>query len=324
MKIFGKKIVCLGGGNGMPKVLEGLKKYPVKITAICAMLDSGGSSGRLRKEYKILAPGDIRRAFIALANTSPAVKELLNFRFKAGALAGHNLANLLIAALELSTKDYKKAVKIISQVLNVKHKVLPITIERGELYAVLENGKIIKGEGSIDKPKHNGNLKIKKIFLKPKVKIYPEAKSEIEKADLIVIGPGDLYSTLGQIFLTSGVKEALQKRRGKLVYILNLMTKFGETNKFSAKDFVAEVEKYLKTPLDFILYNTKMPSRERIKRFRKKHPELLAMVEIPEEVKNDPRFIGRDLLEKKGDIEHSPEKTAKALIEILKMEKLCK
>ena len=169
-----KNIVCLGGGNAMPKaVLTGLKKYPLKLSVICAMLDSGGSAGRLRKDYKIVSPGDIRRAFIALANTSPIIKDLFNYRFETGQLKGHNFANLLITALELSTNDYEKTRQELKKILNISHEVLPATLDKSNLYAILENGKIISGETNIDVPKHNKNLKIKKVFIKPKAKALP-------------------------------------------------------------------------------------------------------------------------------------------------------
>jgi len=234
-----KKIVCLGGGNAMPRaVLSELKKHPVFISAICAMLDSGGSAGRLRKDYHISSPGDIRRAFLALANTSPAVENLFNFRFQGGNLKGHNFANLFITALELSTNDYEKTIKEIKKLLNVKHEVLPSTLDKSHLYAVLENGKIISGETNIDIPKHNGKLKIKRVFLKPKAKAYPKALEAIRKANIIIIGPGDLYSSLAQIFLVEGMAESISKSKAKKVYICNLMTKHGETNNYTVQDFV--------------------------------------------------------------------------------------
>lgn len=151
-----KKIVCLGDGNAMPKaVLQGLKKYPVKISVICAMLDSGGSAGRLKKDYDITSSGDIRRAFIALANISPVIENLFNYRFRVGELKGHNFANLFITALELSTNNYEKTPKELSKILNVSHQVLPATLDKSNLYAILEDEKIISGETNIDIPKNN-------------------------------------------------------------------------------------------------------------------------------------------------------------------------
>lgn len=301
----------------MPKaVLSGLKKYPVKISAICAMLDSGGSAGRLRKDYKIVSPGDIRRAFLALANTSPVIENLFNYRFQTGDLKDHNFANLFITALELTTNDYEKTSQAIKKILNVQHEVLPVTLGNSEVCAVLENGRIIKGETNIDIPKHNGNLKIKKVFLEPKARAYPKTVEAIKKADLLVIGPGDLYSSLAQILLTEGVSQAIRKSKAKKVYVCNLMTKYGETNNFTVSDFSNKIEKFLKQKLDYIIYNTKIPSPERLAEYKKKHPELLDLVKSGSDIIEDKRFIGKDISAKSGDIIHDPEKLAKILLKL--------
>lgn len=300
----------------MPKaVLTGLRKYPVKISAICAMLDTGGSAGRLRKDYKIVSPGDIRRAFIALADTSPVIEELFNYRFQAGQFKGHNFANLLITALELSTGDYEKALGEVSRILNIKHQVLPATLDKANLYAVLENGKIISGETNIDIPKHKSNLKIKKVFLKPPAKIYPKAKEAILGADLIVIGPGDLYSSLAQILLTKGMSEAIKKSKAKKIFLCNLMTKKGETVNFTVLDFTREIEKYLGIGLDYVIYNNSKPPKNIIDKYKKNHPELLDLVRADEGLNKD-KFVGRNLLLGKGLIEHDPKKVAKILISL--------
>jgi uncharacterized cofD-like protein len=311
-----KKIVCLGGGNAMPKtVLAGLKKEPVKLSVICAMLDSGGSSGRLRKEYNIVSPGDIRRSFLALANSSPATEKLFNFRFKNGVLKGHNFANLLITALELSCKSYKEVIKEMEEILKIKHKILPVTLDKSNLYAVLENGKTIKGETNIDIPRHDGKLKIKKVFLKPEAKAYPDALREIKKADLIVIGPGDLYSSIAQILLTKGISEAVNKSKAKKAYVCNLMEKYGETNGFKVSDFSGAIEKMLKGSLDYVIYNTKKASLKNIKKYKKEHPELLGQVKFKENL-DSKKFIGADLLAKNKFLVHSPKKLAKIILKI--------
>lgn len=317
-RCLNKKIVCLGGGNAMPKtVLTGLKKYPVKISVICAMLDSGGSAGRLRKDYKIVSPGDIRRAFIALANTSPIIEDLFNYRFQAGELKGHNFANLLITALEFSAGDYEKTIKEVSKLLNIKHQVLPVTLDKANLHAILENGQIIRGETNIDIPKHNGNLKIKKVFLKPKARVYPKALEVINNADLITIGPGDLYSSLAQILLTEGISEAIRKSKAKKVYICNLMTKYGETNNFTVLDFATEIEKFLGGNLDYVIYNIFFPSKENIKKYRREHPELLNLVKINENLPKG-KFIGKNLLSSSGAVIHDPNKLAKIILNLYK------
>ncbi|PIR02006.1 MAG: hypothetical protein CO144_00370 [Candidatus Nealsonbacteria bacterium CG_4_9_14_3_um_filter_35_11] len=311
-----KNVVCLGGGNAMPKaVLTGFKKYPVKLSVICAMLDSGGSAGRLRKDYKIVSPGDIRRAFIALSNTSPVIEELFNHRFQTGKLKDHNFANLFITALELTTQNYEKTFQEFGKLLNINinHQVIPSTLDNANLYAVLENGRIISGETNIDIPKHNGNLKIKKVFLRPKAKAYPKALQAIKTADLITIGPGDLYSSLAQILLTQGISEAICKSKAKKVYICNLMTKYGETNGFSVLDFSQEVEKYLGGALDYVIYNNRRPSPKRLAAYKKKHPELLDLVKF-DELLNKEKFIGVDILTASGSIIHDPNKLAKIIL----------
>jgi len=313
-----KEIVCLGGGNAMPKaVLAGLKKYPIKISAICAMLDSGGSAGRLRKDYKIVSPGDIRRAFIALANTSPVIENLFNYRFQTGGLKGHNFANLLITSLELSTKnDYAKICDGMYKILNIKHQVLPATLDSSTLYAVLENGKTITGETNIDVPKHNGKLKIKKVFLKPKAKVYPKTVEAVKKADLIVIGPGDLYSSLVQILLIDGMSSVMKKSKAKKVYICNLMTKYGETNDFSVLDFSKQIEKYLGSKLDYVVYNNKTISAQRLKMNKKKHPEFLGLVKFNKSLSKNKKFIGENLITSSGEIIHNPKKLAKVILSL--------
>ena len=301
----------------MPKtVLEGLKRYPVKLSVICAMLDSGGSSGRLRKDYNIVSPGDLRRALIALSNTSPTFNNLLKFRFDAGALRGHNFANILITALILSTGSYEKAIEETRKILNVKERVFPATLDNSNVCAVLENGKIITGETNIDIPKHNGNLKIKKVFLKPKARAYPEALKAIKNADLIVIGPGDLYSSLAQILLTEKISEAIGKSRAKKAYICNLMQKNGETNDFTVFDFASKIEDILGEKLDYVIYNNRLPSPKQLKQHKKKNPELLGLTKINTNLSGE-KFIGKNLL--KGNTpEHSPEKIAKILMSLLK------
>jgi len=311
-----KKIVCLGGGNAMPKaVLTGLKKYPVKLSAICAMLDSGGSAGRLREEFNIISPGDIRRSLIALANTSPAMENLFNYRFETGELKGHNFANLLITALELTTNNYEKTIKEISRFLNIKHEVLPVTLDNSTLHAVLTNGKIISGEANIDVPKHDGKLKIKEVFLKPEAKTYPKAVRAIKQADLIVIGPGDLYSSLAQILLTKGMSKAIKESKAKKVYVCNIMTKYGETYDFSVSDFSKEIEKFLDQELDYVIYNTKKPSRQRLLKYKKENPELIDLVGFDKKnTTSKSSFIGTDLLTSSGPVVHDPNKLSKIIL----------
>jgi len=316
MSLENKKIVCLGGGNAMPKVvLKELKACPVKISAVCATLDNGGSSGRLREEYDIVSPGDIRRSFIALSEVSPALEKILNYRFESGSLKGHNFTNLLIAALDLNTDSYEEVIEEMSRILKIKHKVLPATLDKADICAILENEQVIKGETNIDVIKHDGNLKIKEVFLDPKAKAYSGALEALVEADVIIIGPGDLYSSLSQVLLPEGISEAIQESGAKKIYICNLMTKFGETNDFSVLDFTKEIEKYLGGELDFVLYNNSIPDEERIESYKGKHPELMELVKINDDLPQ--KFIGNDLLLNEGKIEHDPKKVIKSLTSLI-------
>lgn len=298
----------------MPKVvLEGLKKYPVKISAISAMLDSGGSAGRERKNYTTpVAFGDFRRAVIALSESDPHHKELFAYRYKTGPLAGHVAANLYCStprpSFEELMEDIREDLKI-----PPRYKVLPATLDNAHLAAELEDGTMILGETNIDIPKHDASLKVKKVFLMPKAKAYDKALQEIKAADLIVIGPGDLYSSLAQILLVEGMAEAIRKNRAKKVYICNVMTKHGETNDFSVTDFANEIEKMLGAKLDYVLYNTALPDdKEILQKVRRKNRALLEPVVFSKDFAKD-KFIGKRLL-KQGTIEHDPVKVAKVLL----------
>ncbi len=316
-----KKIVCFGGGSAMPNVvLALLKKYPVKLSGIAAMLESGGSSGQLRTDFNVLPSGDLRRQLLALSNAPKWKKELFKFRLGREVFddghRGHSFGNVFISGLEYILKDFKKVLKVVHNFLEVKGEVLPATIETGHIYAILEDGEAIFGEDEIDVPrKHNPDLKIKELFLTKKIKAYLPTLKAIKEADLIIIGPGDLYSSLIPCFLPEGMAKAIQDSRAKRVYICNLLRKRGETNNFTVLDFVKEIERYLGTPLDFVIYNTKKPSAKRLVVYRKEHPEFLGFVKVN---KNLPRrkFIGKNLLLPSGPIVHNPDKLVKILLKL--------
>lgn len=300
----------------MPRaVLEGLKNKEVDIAAICAMLDSGGSSGRLREDYGIVSPGDIRRAFIALANTSPIIEELFDYRFQAGELQGHNFANLFITALNLSTEDGEKTFETMNDLLNVSHQVLPVTLDSSHVCAVLEDGRIIEGETNIDIPKHDGTLKIKDVFLKPKARAYPKAINAIYGADKIVLGPGDLFSSLAQILLVEGMAEAIRNTDGQKIYVCNLMTKHGETNSFSVKDFTRKAEELLGGEFDKVVYNNNFPEEERVEKYKETHEELINLVN-PGDNLEEGKFVGSDVLVDEGKIIHDSEKLTNVILDL--------
>ena len=311
-----KKIVVIGGGTGVFTILSALKPHFENLTAIVTMADDGGSTGILREEFGMLPPGDIRRALIALsASDNKMLADLFSYRFEEGVgLTGHSFGNLMITALHRLTDDFEKAIEEAGKILMVQGKVIPVTREHSQLMAELEDGQIIKGETNIDIPQHDGRLKIKRVWLKPQSEINPNAKKAILEADLVIIGPGDLYTSLIPNLLVCGVKEALGKTKAKVAYFINLMTKFGETNNFSAPDFLNTMKLYLgEGILDFAVVNNKKPTSQRLSAYVKERSEFVEpdLGNMPPAKNFMP--IATDLIRPSGLIRHDLEKVAKVV-----------
>lgn len=248
------KIVVIGGGTGLSVLLRGLKTFPVDITAIVTVADDGGSSGKIRKELKIPPPGDIRNVLIALSEVEPLLEELFQHRFQHGeSLNGHSLGNLLLAGMASITGDFARGVNELSRVLNVKGKVLPAANEEIILHAEYEDGSFVEGESRIPLSKK----KIKRVFLEPeRPKPLKESLIAIEEADLIVLGPGSLYTSVIPNLLVSDMCECIKKAQARKVYICNVMTQPGETDGFTAADHVETIYKHVNDNfLDAVLVN---------------------------------------------------------------------
>ena len=312
------KIVVFGGGNAMPKaVLPGLRNLGAEMTTVTSMADSGGSSGQLREDFSVLPPGDIRRHLLALSDAPEWKKQLFAFRFGheefEGGHKGHSFGNVFLAGLEHVLGDYGKVLDFAHHFLEVKGKCLPATTDNVQIVAVLENSETIVGEDEIDVPKkHSPQVRIRKILLKPDARAYPPVLEAIRKADFIVIGPGDLYSSLLPSILPKGIAEALKESKAKKAFICPAMTKLGETQEFTVADFAAEAEKYMKSPLDFIIYNTTIPDNSRIALHKKEEPAQTGQVKINKGL-NGKKFIGRDLLKSSGTIVYDTDKVAAAI-----------
>lgn len=237
------RIVIIGGGTGLPVLLRGLKRYPVDITAIVTVADDGGSSGRLRDELQIPPPGDVRNVLAALSDVEPLVEQMFQHRFlHSNELAGHSLGNLILAAMTSITGDFVHAIREMSKVLNVRGKVLPAANQSVVLNAELEDGTYISGESKIP---YSGK-KIKKVFLSPMdVKPLAETIGAIRQADLIVIGPGSLYTSILPNLLVPELGREVCNATAKKVYICNLMTQAGETMHYSASDHVRAIYDHL-------------------------------------------------------------------------------
>ncbi|MCK9393765.1 uridine diphosphate-N-acetylglucosamine-binding protein YvcK [bacterium] len=314
-----KNIVCIGGGNAMPKaLLSELKKYPINITVISSVLDSGGSSGEIRKDYKMIALGDIRRAFLELSDFNSVIREVLGYRFEEGNFEGHSLGNLFLLGMFLNLdRSYNEMFSKLNSLLKEEYKVYPSTTSSiSQLIARLEDGQEITGETNIDIPKHDSKIKIEEVYIKPKAKICPHARVAIEEADMIIIGPGDLYSSLIQVLLVDGFSQAIKKSRAKKVYVCNIMTKDGESNKLSVAGFDKEIEKYLKSDIDFVIYNKKIVAKEKYLEFKRKHPELLELVSVDNNL-NSKKFIGKSLILAENNPIHNSKVLVKTIMELI-------
>jgi uncharacterized cofD-like protein len=323
-----KKIVVMGGGTGSFTVLKGLKKYPVELKAIVAMTDDGGSSGVLRDEMGVLPPGDLRQCLVALSDSPEVMREIFNYRFQGGRIRGHNLGNLLISALEKIKGGLDKALPHLSDILALNGEVIPVTYDKVRLIARLENKKILIGEHKINASKVLKNHKLKKLFTKPEAEANSKAIKAIKKADIVVIGPGNLYCSLLPLFLIPGIKKALKKTKAQVVYNVNLMTKKGHTDGFGIFDFVNKIEEYLGNDvIDCVVFNNKKPFRIILNKYSSQG----SVVKFPKykNFKKDGKlYLGRSLIgknlynQKKGDplertlIRHDSNKLAKIIISI--------
>ncbi|MDD2487816.1 MAG: YvcK family protein [Candidatus Gracilibacteria bacterium] len=304
-------ITTIGGGTGTYNLLYGLKNNQnLNIAAIVNVSDSGGSTGELRDEFGILPPGDIRRAIVAMSQDTGIVRKLFEYRFKESKLKGHTIGNLLLTALADISGDFEEGINILSEMFHVNGKVIPVSKDNIELGVTLENGKKIIGEKNIDKPLHDGTLAIKDAFLLGGGALNPKAKEAIQNSDYIIIGPGDLYTSIVPNLLTEGIKEAMASSNAKIIYVCNIMTKYGETHNFEVKDFVDVVEKYIGiNRIDYVLVNNGYISDELILKY--KNEENKKPVKIKDmSVFSDMNYkiIERDLVNEDDYIRHNSKK----------------
>lgn len=283
------RIVAIGGGTGLSTMLRGLKSFSKNITAIVTVADDGGSSGMLRQDLGILPPGDIRNCILALADTEPLMKKLLTYRFTEGALAGHSFGNLFLAAMNGISNSFDEAVKRVSDVLAVVGRVLPVTTEDVNLSAILEDGRVIEGESHIG---HRANIvgSIDKVYLTPKTpQPTPGVIKAINEAELIVLGPGSLYTSIIPNLLVDGVVDAIRKSDAPKIYVCNIMTQMGETDEYTVYDHVRAIEKHsYEGIIDFVIANNEQIPSSLIENYAEENAH---MIEIDAE-----KFTGKTRL----------------------------
>jgi uncharacterized cofD-like protein len=249
-----KKIVVIGGGTGSFVVLSGLKKYTADLTAVVTMMDSGGSTGRLRDQYGVLPPGDVRQALVAMSKSPQIWRELFLYRFYNGDFNGHNFGNIFLTVLEKITGDFEKGIELAEYILQTKGTVIPVTLEKTDIVAKLKNGRLIKTEALIDRKEKRSA--IEQLFLDKQVPVNKKAVNSISEADFIIIGPGDLYTSIIPNFVFSDIVNAYKNSKAVKIFVLNLMNKMGQTDNFTATDFINTYSKILgRSAFDHILVN---------------------------------------------------------------------
>ena len=320
-------VTVIGGGTGSFTLLTGLKNYPdIDLAAVVAMTDSGGSTGLLRDELGALPPGDIRQCLVALSRSEDIWRRLFTYRFTRGGLKGHNFGNLFISALEQITGSFEESIDLAGQILQVQGQVIPVTLDDVRLVAITSNGKRVFGEHQIDLKKDV----IKDIYFRPIPTSNPKALERILRSDLIVINPGDVYTSTLPVLLVPGVRDVLSDSSARKVYVFNVMTQPKHTSGFRVIDFVELLESKLgKNIFDTVLYNTKKPSAAFVRAYAKEgeHPVSYRQRDFK---RKDISFIGADLLGQKipqkvvGDtlsralVRHDSYKTAHELYKLLK------
>lgn len=317
MKTHGIRFTVIGGGTGSFSLLSGLRPYrELDLRSIVTMMDSGGDSGRLRDEFGVLPPGDLRRCLVALSEESELLRKLFLFRFAETPLEGRHFGNLFFLAATKVLGSEREAVDAIARLLKIRGRVLAVTWDDVHLYAELDDGVVVAGETNIDVPKHNPSIPIRRVYLDPEARANPEAVDAILASDLIVFAPGDLYTSTIPNLLVQGVPEALQATRAPIVYVVNMMTKYGETNGYAASHHVSKIAHYAGRVPDAVLAHPQRVPPELANRYRteRSHP---VRIDVDNLHGLGVRAVRRaDMMSATSLVRHDPARTAKALMEL--------
>ncbi len=319
----GPKIVAIGGGHGLSHLLMGLKEYTANLTAIVTVADSGGSSGRLREEFNIVAPGDIRNCLVALADAPALMGELFQFRFsKESQLQGHNFGNLFLTAMVQLTKgDFEKAVEECSKVLAIRGKVVPSTVNNVHLVAEYVDGSRLEGEAQIPKR----NVRIKQLYLNPAdAAPTQEALRAIRESDVIVLGPGSLYTSVLPNLIIRGIADEMLNSSAFKIYVCNVMTQPGETDGYTASDHVKTILDHTgKGILNACMVNSAEAPPEALERYKEENSYPVA-ADVEKVKEMGCKAVAADLLGVDNYVRHDSEKLTKALIKLIESHRIIK
>ncbi len=323
------RIVTIGGGTGQHTLLKGLKVLPIEITALVSMADDGASTGVLRDEMGVLPPGDVRNCIAALSDESTLVRTLFSYRFAEGPAVGHAFGNLFLSALEKITGNFTAAVEEASRLLSVRGTILPISVGDMRLVIELKNGTAIVGEKHLDSHPEIRTVGIDRVLLATRVQAHPQALAAISRADMIVIGPGDLYGSIVPPLLVDGVGETLSLFRGPIVYVANLTNKKGQTDTFTVDDYLEKIERVIgKNVITHVLGNSAEPQSHLKKRYEA-HNDAGSIVTLSRRIekRGSVVYIGAPIVSDDdfsvggahaSFIRHDSKKLARALMHILR------
>ena len=310
------KLVLIGGGTGLSVLARGLKDFPIDITTIVTVADDGGSTGKIRNEMDIPAPGDIRNVISALSDSESTIERLFQYRFKENQVEGHSLGNLLIAALTNMNDDFGHAVKELSKILNIRGRVIPSTNSSVRLNAVMEDGEIVYGESKITKK----NKKIERVFLEPEnVEPMEEAVEAIEDADLIVLGPGSLYTSVISNLCVKGIADSLLNCDAPKLYVSNVMTQPGETNHYTALDHVEAIHNHMgRQCINYAICSTQTFNTDVLQRYKEDGAVPVKCNMSDMEARNIKVFTHENLVEvsQENYVRHNTEVLSKMIYEI--------
>jgi uncharacterized cofD-like protein len=317
----GPKVVVIGGGTGQSIFLRGLKLFTQNITAIVTVADDGGGSGVLREDLGMLPPGDIRNCLLALANIEPTMQEIMQYRFTEGNLKGQSFGNLFLAAMNGIYGNFETAVYKMSEIFAITGRVLPVTLQNVDLIAKLNNGNVIKGESAIPVQSKKQHSHIDKVYLDPKdVKPLDEVINVIQDADIIVIGPGSLYTSIMPNLLVKGVVEAIKSTNAPKVYIANIMTQPGETDEYNVYEHIEAITKHVgENIIDIIISNNEILSEDILNIYRQDGARqvLLDVGQMEKLYKMGIMTIETSLVEvKKNYVRHDAQQISKIVIDL--------